>query len=95
MSLRRFNVDGLELVLFDVPPLRLPDGCELSTGECEVVELIFEGLSTGEIAKRRRTSTKTVSNQLGNIYRKFAVTSRYELVAKLAQPDLPNDSHQH
>ena len=85
MSLHRFKADGLELVLFEVPPLEIPAGTELSLGEREVVALVCEGLSTAEIAKRRGSSSKTVSNQLGSIYRKFAVTSRHELVAQLAE----------
>ena len=84
MALHRFDVDGLELIMIDVPSLTPPADVDLSAGEREVTSLICEGLSTGEIAERRGTSNKTVSNQLGRIYRKFGVMSRYELVAKLA-----------
>ena len=84
MTIHRFDVNGLELVLFDVPALEIPDDVELSASEREVVAFVCEGLSTGEIAKQRGTSTKTISNQLGSIYRKLGVLSRHELVAKLA-----------
>ncbi len=84
MALHHFDVDGLELVLIDVPPLTAPSGVELSASEREVMALVCEGLSTGEIAARRGSSSKTVSNQLGRIYRKCGVNSRFELVAKLA-----------
>ena len=84
MALHRFDVDGLELVLIDVPPLTSPAEVELSASEREVISLLCQGLSTTEIAGHRGASNKTVSNQLGRIYRKLGVMSRYELVAKLA-----------
>lgn len=84
MTIHRFDANGLELLMFDVPALEVPPGIELSGSEREVVAYVCEGLSTGEIAARRGTSTKTTSNQLGSIYRKLGVLSRHELVAKLA-----------
>ncbi|MBS2012202.1 MAG: hypothetical protein JST00_04915 [Deltaproteobacteria bacterium] len=62
--------------------LRIAAG--LTEAEREVVTAIVEGKSEAAIAKRRRTSIRTVQNQLGQIYRKTGCRSRAELVAKLA-----------
>ena len=56
----------------------------LTDAETNIVELLFEGFSNAEIAEARGTSTRTVANQLAALYRKLGVTSRSELVARLA-----------
>jgi DNA-binding NarL/FixJ family response regulator len=58
---------------------------ELSTAERDIIELLARGLSNADIARARNRSTRTVANQLQKLYRKLAVTSRVELVSKLAE----------
>ena len=54
---------------------------ELTEREREVVALIAEGLSNGEIGERLFISTKTASVHVSNILRKLAMTSRSEVAA--------------
>jgi DNA-binding CsgD family transcriptional regulator len=58
---------------------------ELTPAERGVVELVANGCTSREVAERRRTSVHTVNNHLASIYRKLQVTSRYELVSRLAR----------
>ncbi len=53
---------------------RLPRN-ELSQRETEIVQLLCEGLSSKEIARRLHISAKTVENHRYNIYRKCEVDS--------------------
>jgi two-component system, NarL family, nitrate/nitrite response regulator NarL len=57
-----------------------PDGVTLSRAEIEVVTHILAGHSNAAIAALRKTSPRTVANQISNIYRKLGVGSRLELV---------------
>jgi DNA-binding CsgD family transcriptional regulator len=80
------RVAGEEYVVFsydvDERPLRL-DAHRLTAAEKSVVTLLRAGLSSAEIATRRGTSVRTVSNQLAAIYGKVGVNSRRELCARL------------
>jgi DNA-binding NarL/FixJ family response regulator len=57
---------------------------KLTRAESDVARLAGEGLSNDAIAARRRTSTRTVANQLAMIFKKLSVTSRVHLAARLA-----------
>jgi DNA-binding CsgD family transcriptional regulator len=57
---------------------------ELTPSERDVVGLLAGGCSNREIARRRCASVHTVGNQLAAIYEKLGVSSRHELVARLA-----------
>jgi DNA-binding NarL/FixJ family response regulator len=72
------NVAVLE---FWVASMMLPPG--LTDAEQEVALLIFEGATNEQIAHARGASVKTVGNQLGSIFRKLGVCSRFELVLHL------------
>ena len=52
-----------------------PPSVELSRREIEIVQLLCEGLSSKEIARRLHISAKTVENHRYNIYRKCEVDS--------------------
>lgn len=52
---------------------------QLSASEAHVLKLIVGGRSNAEIAAERRTSVRTVANQVASILRKLGVGSRYEL----------------
>lgn len=58
---------------------------ELTSAEREVLAGLVEGLSNADIAKRRRTSVRTVANQVASLFKKLDVGSRAELVARLQE----------
>jgi DNA-binding NarL/FixJ family response regulator len=58
---------------------------ELSSTERDIIQLLVRGLSNAEIAQTRKRSPRTVANQLQKIYQKLGVSSRVELVSKLAE----------
>jgi DNA-binding NarL/FixJ family response regulator len=73
--------DAAELLVNDISSAiepasssRLPS-VELSRREVEIVQLLCEGLSSKEIARRLHISAKTVENHRYNIYRKCEVDS--------------------
>jgi two-component system, NarL family, response regulator DevR len=51
---------------------------ELSTRECEVLQLISEGKTNGEIAYQLNLSEKTVGNHVSTILAKLGLTNRIE-----------------
>ncbi len=59
----------------------------LSAAEREVALAVIEGRSNAEIAAARRTSVRTVANQIVAVYRKLGVHSRPELVVALSGAD--------
>ena len=56
----------------------------LTQAERQVVVGVLNGRTNAAIAKARRTSSRTVANQLAGIYRKLGVASRWELAARSA-----------
>jgi len=56
----------------------------LSPAQLIVTQLRAQGLSLGEIAARRRTSMRTVANQLAGAFHRLGVSSRTTLLAYLA-----------
>ncbi|WP_209324190.1 helix-turn-helix transcriptional regulator [Brevibacterium renqingii] len=62
----------------------------LTPDEREVVGLVSEGLKNREIASQIFVSLRTVELRLTSVYRKLEVSSRTELIARLArEPELP------
>jgi DNA-binding NarL/FixJ family response regulator len=55
----------------------------LTPAEFEVMRFLVEGHSHREIANLRRTSTRTVANQLASVFRRQAVSGRSELIHSL------------
>ena len=53
----------------------------ISPREQEVIELILQGYSNTKIAETLFISLNTVKKHVRNIYPKFGVNSRYELIA--------------
>src|SRR5262245_39956481 len=83
------EIQGEEFLVFRIP-LREPElRGELSAAEREVAALAFSGLSNADIARRRRTSARTVANQMGAIFRKLGVRSRAELARRLVRGEEP------
>jgi DNA-binding NarL/FixJ family response regulator len=55
----------------------------LSSSERTVMRLLLRGKTRAQIASERRTSQRTVSNQLHAVFRKLRVSGRAELVGRL------------
>ena len=65
-----------------------PDGvlrAPLSDAEREVTRLLVEGRTHSQMARLRKTSPRTIANQLGSSFRKLGVSGRTALVSKLVQ----------
>ncbi len=72
-----------EVVSVERPEVRL---CHmLPPAEHEVLCGIIEGRTYAEIAGTRRTSVRTVANQVRSIFQRFQVSGRAELVAKVLE----------
>jgi DNA-binding NarL/FixJ family response regulator len=77
------RVGKIEILVIELPE---PDtaGPGLTASEQDIIARLLRGASNREIARARGTSERTVANQLQRIYRKHAVYSRTELVARLS-----------
>jgi len=51
--------------------------------EVRIIDLVVAGLSNKDIAKKLSISEKTVKAHLTNIFMKFAIRNRYELIVKM------------
>jgi len=63
----------------------------LTSAELDVARHVLGGASNAQIARARGSSTRTVANQLGSIFRKLGICSRIELAQRLASTDLDHD----
>jgi DNA-binding CsgD family transcriptional regulator len=77
------SVGGEEIgvLSYPIPPPALPPS--LSAAERIVALALLEGLSNSEIAKIRKTSVRTVANQVASLFQKLGVRSRAEAVVAL------------
>jgi DNA-binding CsgD family transcriptional regulator len=57
----------------------------LAPAEYAVIHLLIEGLTYAEIAEARRTSVRTVANQVASGFRRLDVSGRAELLCLLAR----------
>lgn len=55
----------------------------LSPAECAVTRLLVEGKCHADISTERRTSTRTIANQLAAAFNKLGVSGRSELLSRL------------
>lgn len=83
---------GLIRRLSDLAAERAPPAPDvrLTSREIEIVELLDEGLSNKEIAKRLTISLSTVKNHVHSILDKLHVTRRAEAVARLRGREPPD-----
>lgn len=87
---KRFECDGQEFAVLVFPLASAPaPSSALTEAERAVAALVLRGLSNEEIAALRRSSPRTIANQLQAIYRKLRITSRIELAQALAGVELP------
>jgi DNA-binding NarL/FixJ family response regulator len=77
------RVGGEDILVLSVPlpRLRYPEGT--TTAEREIIDAVLQGLTVKEIAERRGASLRTVTTQLGTIFRKASVNSQAELIAMM------------
>lgn len=75
------EIGGVELLIasYAVERTDLRRDTPLTKSEAEVAELAIRGMRNAEIAAARRTSVRTVANQMASILRKLAIGSRSEL----------------
>jgi len=64
----------------------------LTQAERQIVAGVLNGRTNAAIATARRTSCRTVANQLAAIYRKLGVSSRWELAARVGRTSTPAPS---
>ena len=85
LVVEKLVVDGEEMIVFSweaaaesAPPP------QLSTAETAVLDRIVRGESNAAIAKARKTSERTVANQVASLLRKTGAASRFELIRRYA-----------
>jgi DNA-binding NarL/FixJ family response regulator len=69
----------------DDKPQARAEGCGLSRREIEVLHLVAQGLSNGEIAERLFLSEHTVKRHVANILSKLKLPSRAAAAAHAAR----------
>ncbi len=69
-----------ELMLLSAPMTRPVWPASLTAAEVDVASHLLEGASYADIAGARRTSYRTVANQVASLFRKVGVCSRQELI---------------
>ncbi len=84
------RIGGEDILVLSVPlpQLRYPEGT--TSAEHKIIDAVLEGLTVKEIAERRNASLRTVTTQLGAIFRKANVNSQAELIAIMTE-DAAND----
>jgi DNA-binding CsgD family transcriptional regulator len=60
-------------------------GDALTNSQRDVATQLLEGSTYAQIAERRRTSVRTVANQVCRVFRAFRVTGRFELLRALSE----------
>ncbi len=79
----RVRVGGEDIIVLSVPlpKVQYPEGT--TAAEQQILDLVLQGLNANEIAEQRGTSLRTVTTQLGAIFRKAGVNSQAELIAMM------------
>jgi len=83
----KMRVGGEDILVLSVPlpHLQYPEGT--TSAEHAVIDAVLQGLTVKEIAEQRGASLRTVTTQLGTIFRKAAVNSQAELIAVMTDDD--------
>ena len=81
----RMRVGGEDILVLSVPlpQLRYPGGT--TSAEREIIDAVLQGLTVKEISDQRGASLRTVTTQLGKIFKKAGVNSQAELIAIMAE----------
>jgi len=83
LRLIELEIDGDEVVAIALPRLDSALLEELTQAERAVLGAMLDGYSNREIATQRAASQRTVANQAASIFRKFGVSGRSELAARV------------
>lgn len=87
VSRMRVGDEDILVLSVPLPKLRYPEGT--TSAEQEIIDLVLQGLTAREIAAARGASLRTVTTQLGAIFRKANVNSQAELIAIMTDERLP------
>ena len=60
---------------------------ELTTAERAVLSRVIKGESNAAIARARKTSVRTIANQVASLLRKTGASSRYDLIRRFGGKD--------
>ena len=66
-----------------IQPIESKEGYHLTLREIELLKLLSNGMSNGEIAEQLFISIVTVKKHLSNIYKKLDVKNRAQAVRKV------------
>lgn len=79
------DTEGAEWVRFETrfASLRLE---RLKDGQRQIVLGLMSGERIADVARRRAVSPRTVSNQLGSLFRTFRASTRAQLILRLLEP---------
>lgn len=81
LVVERLKVGGEELLVFEwATPREEISG--LTAAEQDVLARVVRGDSNAAIAKARKTSVRTVANQVASLLRKTSSKSRYDLIRR-------------
>ena len=83
LVVERVDAGGEQLLVFGWSTSR-NEPPPLSPAEAEVLALVVEGKSNKQIAKARKTSERTIANQVASLLRKTCASSRFELIRRYA-----------
>ncbi len=77
----RLRVGGEDILVLSVPLPQLAYPAATTSAERQIIDSVLQGLTVKEIAEQRGASLRTVTTQLGAIFRKAGVNSQAELIA--------------
>lgn len=83
LGVERLVVDGEELLVFSWSE-KASAIAGLTAAEREVLARVVRGESNAAIAKARKTSERTVANQVASLLRKTGARSRFDLIRRYA-----------
>jgi DNA-binding NarL/FixJ family response regulator len=80
-AVRAVRVANLTFVMLERPDRLLTD--KVSPAEVDILQMRAEGMTHAQIAARRKTSKRTIANQLASAWRKLGISGRNELIRYL------------
>jgi DNA-binding NarL/FixJ family response regulator len=87
VDLHTLDLGGVQVPVISAPSISCPEN--FTDAERDLAAMIAEPMSNAEIAEARRTSPRTVANQLAAMYRKCGVSTREELIVALLERRAP------
>lgn len=81
LIVERLRVGSEEMLVFEWSGAR-EDVAGLTDAERDVLARVVRGDSNAAIAKARKTSVRTVANQVASLLRKTSSKSRYDLIRR-------------